>query len=144
MDLLSIAHVPPVMVTPDETVMAAVEASLPARVGAVAVMEAGGIIGIFTERDVMLKVVHKRLAPETTLIRDVMSSPVTTIEPTMPPREVLEMMLTQHIRHLPISQDGKSVQGMLSIRNILQYLVDKMSQDISQMESFFGMENRAV
>ena len=141
MNLLKIAHVPPICVTPDATVLDAIEASLPARVGAVAVVEDGALVGIFTERDVMLKVVHRRLDPETTRIRDVMTTPVIRIAPTMPPREVLSLMLDKHIRHLPISEDGVSVVGMLSIRNILQFLVNDLTEDLHHMQSFIGADS---
>ena len=141
MNLLKIAHVPPICVAPDATVLDAIEASLPARVGAVAVVEDGALVGIFTERDVMLKVVHRRLDPETTRIRDVMTTPVIRIAPTMPPREVLSLMLDKHIRHLPISEDGVSVVGMLSIRNILQFLVNDLTEDLHHMQSFIGADS---
>ena len=144
MNLLSIAHVPPIQVTPDNTVLEAVEASLPAKVGAVAVVEGGKLVGIFTERDVMLKVVHQRRDPETTRLRDVMSKNVLTVKPNMPPKQVLKLMVEKHIRHLPVSEDGRTVQGMLSIRNILQYLVEDLTQDMHHMETFLGMEHKAV
>jgi CBS domain-containing protein len=141
MNLLKIAHVPPICVTPDATVMDAIEASLPARVGAVAVVEDEALVGIFTERDVMLKVVRKRLDPDATRIRDVMTAPVIRITPTMSPREVLNLMLDKHIRHLPISEDGVSVVGMLSIRNILQFLVNDLTEDLHHMQSFIGADS---
>ncbi|MBI4081011.1 MAG: CBS domain-containing protein [Candidatus Lambdaproteobacteria bacterium] len=136
MDLLSIAHVPAVQVTPENTVLEAVELSLPARVGAVAVIEGGRLVGIFTERDVMLKVVHQRLDPATTRIRDVMSTPVTTVSPDVPAAQVLKTMLDRHIRHMPVSEDGKHVLGMLSIRNVLQYLVQDLSSSLHTMEAY--------
>lgn len=136
MNLLSIAHVPAVQVTPEDTVLEAVELSLPARVGAVAVVEGGHLVGIFTERDVMLKVVHQRLDPATTRIRDVMSSPVTTVAPDVPAAQVLKTMLDRHIRHMPVSEDGEHVLGMLSIRNVLQYLVQDLSSSLHTMEAY--------
>ncbi len=57
MNLLDIAHVPAVEVSPDSTVIEAIEASAPARVWSVAVMVKGLLVVIFTVRDVMLKVV---------------------------------------------------------------------------------------
>lgn len=141
MNLLKIAHVPPISVSPDATVMDAIEASLPARVGAVAVVEGDVLVGIFTERDVMLKVVHKRLDPESTPVRDVMTAPVIRISPEMPAREVLSLMLEKHIRHLPISQDGVTVDGMLSIRNVLQYLVNDLTEDLHHMQAFIGADS---
>jgi CBS domain-containing protein len=141
MNLLNIAHVPPICVAPDATVMEAIEASLPARVGAVAVVESGRLVGIFTERDVMLKVVHKRLDPETTSIRAVMTAPVIHVAPDASPRKVLALMLDKHIRHLPISADGRTVQGMLSIRNILQHLVNDLTEDLRHLEAFIGADS---
>jgi CBS domain-containing protein len=140
MNLLSIAHVPPVEVAPTQTVMDAIDASLPQRVGAVAVMERGRLVGIFTERDVMLKVVHRKRDPQATLIREVMTAPVTTVKADTPVGDVLHMMLQRHIRHLPVSEDGKTVQGMLSIRNVLQYMVEDLQSNLVHLQSYLGSE----
>ena len=144
MNLLSIAHVPAIQVTPDSTVSHAIEASIPTRVGAVAVVEKNKLIGIFTERDVMLKVVHKKLDPEKTAVRDVMTHPVITIKPDTPVPEVLKMMLDRHIRHLPLSTNGKSVEGMLSIRNVLQYMVEDLQANLQHMEAYLTADSPAA
>jgi CBS domain-containing protein len=136
MNLLNIAHVPPVQVSPDDTVMAAIEVSLPSRVGAVAVTEKGNLVGIFTERDVMLKVVRQRLDPDQTKVRSVMTSPVMTVHPDTSVGEVLHLMLDKHIRHLPVSADGKTVQGMLSIRNVLQFMVEELQTNLHHMQTY--------
>ena len=141
MNLLQIARVPPICVTPDQTVQEAVDASLPAKVGAVAVVEAGALVGMFTERDVMFKVVHRRLEPGATLVRDVMTTPVMHVPPDLSPRKALELMLQHHIRHLPISEDGVEVLGMLSIRNVLQHLVNDLTTDLRHMEAFIGADS---
>ena len=139
MNLLSIAHVPSVQVSPEHTVMEAVEASIPSKVGAVAGVDGGRLVGIFTERDVMLKVVPLRRPPGSTRIGDVMTAPVVCVTPDVAPREVLKLMLDRHIRHLPISDDGcQSVSGMLSIRNVLQYLVAALGEDLHAMETYIG------
>ncbi len=141
MNLLSIAHVPPIRVAPEASVMDAVNVSLPAKVGAVAVVSGENLIGIFTERDLMYKVVHNRLDPDQTIIRDVMTAPVTTIPPDMPADEVLDLMLDKHIRHLPISADGIRVDGMLSIRNILQAMVADLKDNLRHLENFVGADS---
>ena len=137
MNLLSIAHVPAIEILPDSTVLEAIEVSLPGRVGAVAVVDSGKLMGIFTERDVMLKVVHKQLDPKTTKVGDVMTAPVITIAPNTAVKDVLHLMLEKHIRHLPISEDGKAVKGMLSIRNVLQFMVEALQSDLHHMENYF-------
>ena len=136
MNLLSIAHVPPVAVSPEDTVITAVDFSLPHRVGAVAVIEKGKLVGIFTERDVMLKVVHGRLDPETTKVRAVMTAPVLTVQPDADIAEVLRLMVEKHIRHLPVSKDGRTVEGMLSIRNVLQFMVEDLQSSLNHMQSY--------
>ncbi len=141
MNLLQIAHVPAIQVAADSTVMEAIEASVPTKVGAVSVIEDGQIIGIFTERDVMIKVVYNRLNPESTLVRDVMTSPPITILPETEIGEVMKMMLEDHIRHLPISEDGETVLGMLSIRNVLQFLVEDLTDNLQHMEAYLGADN---
>lgn len=141
MNLLTIARKPPIQVSPDDTVMTAVDVSLPAKVGAVTVVEGRKLVGVFTERDLMYKVVHKRMDPDKTLIRQVMTSPVITIPANMPVEEVLQMMLEKHIRHLPISQDGKTAEGMLSIRNVLQFMVSDLKDNLRHMENFIGADS---
>jgi len=141
MDCLSIAHSPAIQVSPDHTVLEAVELTLPAKLGAVAVVEFGKLTGIFTERDVMLKVVHGRRDPATTRVREVMTAPVITIPRYISRKDVMTLMLKHHIRHLPISSDGKIVLGMLSIRNVLEYLVDELSTDLRHMEAYLGADS---
>ncbi len=141
MNLLKIAHVPTIQVSPQDTVIHAVEMSLPAKVGAVAVTEGGRLVGIFTERDLMYKVVHMRRDPESTLIRDVMTSPVITVPPEMAVEEVLQLMIDRHIRHLPISTNGAKSEGMLSIRNVLQFMVRDLKDDVLHMANFIGADS---
>lgn len=141
MNLLQIAHVPAICVPADATVMEAIKASLPARVGAVAVVDGDRLVGVFTERDVMLKVVHEGRDANTTAVRDVMTAPAIHVLPDISAREVLSMMLDKHIRHLVISEDGKTAKGMLSIRNILQYLVNDLTEDLHHMQSFLNADS---
>ena len=141
MNCLSIAHVPAIIVPPNATVLDAVAASLPGRVGAVAVVDAGTLVGIFTERDVMLKVVHKRLDPSTTLVGSVMTSPVITIPPVADEEEVLRLMSSRHIRHLPICEDGRTVLGILSIRNVLEYLLEERTHDLKFISAFVNADS---
>ena len=140
MNLLTIAHTPPIQVSPNDSVMEAVDVSLPAKVGAVTVVEGGKLVGIFTERDLMFKVVHQRLNVDKTLVGEVMTSPVTTIAAETPVEEVLRMMLDKHIRHLPISEDGMVADGMLSIRNVLQSMVVDLQNNLRHLENYIGAD----
>src|ERR1039458_3865454 len=79
MSLLKIASVPPATVEPQASVLEAVETMAEHGVGAVAVVEKGELRGIFTERDLMLRVVLRSRHPKDTRVGEVMTAPVETI-----------------------------------------------------------------
>jgi CBS domain-containing protein len=108
------------------------------RVGAVAVVEEGVLQGIFTERDLMLRVVQPKRNPEATLVRDVMTSEVKTVTDTCTPDEAINVMLVGHLRHLPIlGSDGK-VLGLLSIRALLEDKFDELNREVSSLEQYMA------
>src|SRR5689334_21516554 len=102
MGLLRIAQSPLVTVGPGTTVFEAVQTMDREGIGAVAIMEGGSLVGIFSERDVMLRVVLGKRNPEATRIADVMTTGVETIGRNSTPDDALKLMLDKHIRHLPV------------------------------------------
>jgi CBS domain-containing protein len=118
--------------------MNAVDVMARDRVGAVAVVEEGVLQGIFTERDLMLRVVQLKRNPEATSVRDVMTSEVKTVTDTCTPDEAINVMLVGHLRHLPIlGSDGK-VLGLLSIRALLEAKFDDLSREVSSLEQYMS------
>ena len=105
MGLLRLAQETP-QVSPDTSVMAAVRVMTAAGVGALAVTTGGRsdgqIVGVFTERDLMRRVVHEHKNPETTLMREVMSSPVRTVTDDISVSEAVALMRRHRFRHLAI------------------------------------------
>ncbi len=136
MNILKTADVPPAVVAPTVTVLEAIEEMVRKRVGAVAVVQSGRLVGIFSERDVMLRVVMTRRDPSGTKIVEVMTSKVETATEDTTPGEALSLMLERHIRHLPIVDSAGHVLGMLSIRNLLQSRVDDLSQQLDSLETY--------
>ena len=140
MGLLKIAQSPLVAVGSGTTVIDAVRVMDRESIGAIAIMDGGILSGIFSERDVMLRVVLENRNPETTLIRDVMTSPVETIERGSSPDEALRLMLDKHIRHLPVlDSDGKTV-AMLSIRNLLHEKVADLTDQLDSLEAYYSAD----
>lgn len=138
MSLLKIAHVPPASVESGGSVLEAVQVMAEEAVGAVAVVENGQLSGIFTERDVMLRVVLRQRKPSETLIREVMTTPVETVSDGKPYQEALNFMVEHHIRHLPIvGQDGQLL-GMLSIRNLLEHMVEALQQELHSLDQYLS------
>ncbi|GAC1434436.1 MAG: CBS domain-containing protein [Thermoanaerobaculia bacterium] len=88
-------------------------------VGAVAVLDAGRLVGVFSERDVMSRVVAEGLDPEETLVANVMTKDIVVAHPHESVDSALAKMHSVGCRHLPVVQDGALV-GMLSIRDLLE------------------------
>ena len=136
MSLLKIAHVPSPTVEPSSSVLHAVEVMAEEGVGAVAIAEGTELKGIFTERDVMLRVVLKSRKPQDTKISEVMTAPVETITEETTAEEALNHMLDRHLRHLPIvNADGKLL-GMLSIRNLLEHMLEDLSHELHSLDQY--------
>ncbi len=136
MSLLRIADVPSAEIDIEATVLAAVHAMSKSRVGAVAVMENGELSGIFTERDLMLRVVQQERSPRETKVRDVMTSPVVTASDKTPAVEAIDLMLNRHLRNLPIIGENGQLLGMLSIRGLLQDRVEDLRRELHSIDQY--------
>ncbi len=140
MNLLRIARVPPLVVAPDETVKAVVEKMCEVGVGAVAVVDNEKLVGIFTERDLMRRVVRPGFSPQQMLISEVM-----TPDPLIAPREMslrdaFEFMTDKHFRHLPITDHLGRVQGMLSVRHLMRDIVEKLSHELEGLSAYISVD----
>lgn len=137
MDLLKIASVPAAMVSPSATVFDAVQLMNGQKVGAVAVANDQVLAGIFTERDLMIRVVLQGKDPKKTPVGDVMTAECISAKQDMAMGEALQIMTEKHFRHLPVVDDNGKVLGLLSIRNLLHQRVDKLSQELDSVVAFF-------
>lgn len=94
-------------------------------IGAAAVVDSGRLAGIFTERDLMSRVVAKGLDPDGTTVGVVMSKELVVATSNDDVDSALQKMQAIRARHLPVVDDGKLV-GMISIRDLLE--VDDSNQ----------------
>jgi CBS domain-containing protein len=89
------------------------------RVGALVVLnEAGELVGIISERDIVSKVVAPCRDLQTTPVAHAMTAPVISCRPDTPVEEAHRLMGQHHVRHLPVVENGRAV-GMVSSRDIL-------------------------
>lgn len=140
MKVIKLAQVPPPSVEVDSTVLSAAMSMRNARIGAAAVLEGGDLVGIFSERDVMLRVVVPRLDPEATTVREVMTTAVQTIGEEAEAGEALELMVSRHIRHLPVVNSENRVTGLLSVRNLLQHHIEELADQLNSLEAYFSAD----
>jgi len=141
MSILKIAHVPPAKIETGQTVLEAVRVMAQEGVGAVAVIEKGErskLCGVFTERDLMLRVVLQNLDPEKTEVRNVMTSPVTTIPEDMTAEDAFNQLVERHMRHLAIVSPDGELLGMLSIRNLLEHLIEDLQRELHSLDQYIS------
>lgn len=105
-------------------------------VGAVPVTKGGKLLGIFTERDVMSRVVMARKDPTTTPVSAVMTSPVLTIEASATIEEAAAVMQSQHIRHLAVVDDNGDLQGLVALRYLLFEKMGGLERKVDDLEAF--------
>ena len=139
MQVSQIAQVPPPSVKPTAMVDEAVRVMQNARGGAVVITDQRRPAGMFTERDVLLRVVAASKDPKTTLVREVMTSSFETIpaDTDAIPADTdairaLEIMVSRHIRHLPLVDAKGRLVGLVSMRNILLNYMDALRGSLEQ------------
>ena len=113
------------VVEPSSNVRSAARTMSERNIGAVAVVDAGRLTGIFSERDLMSRVVAAGLDPDQTNVDMVMSKELVVADPKDDLDSALQKMHAIHARHLPVVDDGKLV-GMISLRDLLE--VDDLEQ----------------
>jgi CBS domain-containing protein len=89
------------------------------KVGAIAVLDGGKLVGIFSERDVLTRIVAEGRNPDETRVDSVMTKDIIVAAPADDINEALQKMRDCNCRHLPVVQGGRLV-GMISIRDLLQ------------------------
>lgn len=124
-----------VTATPGQTVLDAAQLMNARGIGALLVTEGGRLTGIFTERDVMRRVVAEQRDPARTTVFDVMTTRLVTTRPEMPIEECAAMMTSQRIRHLPVLENEILV-GIVTIGDIMAYQVAEQASTIAQLNSY--------
>jgi CBS domain-containing protein len=137
MGLLKLCDEKPATVGLNATVAEAIHVMLDRRMGAVAVLDGERrVAGIFTERDVLRKLALSGLDPNTTPVRQLMTTPVDMATTETTPGQAFEEMMAHHYRHLPIVDKDGRLLGLLSIRHLLQWRLEELGQQLDSMEQY--------
>lgn len=105
------------------------------KVGAVPVLHGDRLVGIFSERDLMIRCVAERIDIEKTKIDDVMTKRVILMESDDTCEECLQIMKQEGIRHVPV-REGTKLIGVVSMRDIMQAQVEEKEQNIEILHSY--------
>lgn len=119
----------------DETVYEALRLMAEANIGAVLVMLEGRIVGIFTERDYLLKGELGDRTAGDTLLREVMTEEMYTVTTGTSVEQCMALMMQHRIRHLPVVEDGKLL-GIISMRDVVAAALEDRESEIKGLENY--------
>lgn len=106
---------------PEDTVLKATQHMNEHSIGALLVMDDGRLVGIFTERDVLRRVVAAELAPGTVRVAQVMTTEIACCTPDTSIDDARNILRQHRVRHLPVINDDGEAQGIISIGDLNAY-----------------------
>ena len=126
-------HTVPVSVT----VTQAVQEMNRHRIGAILVMDGPKLAGIFTERDVLTRVVAAGLDPRTTPVNRVMTAEVLSVLPETTVQQVMDIFAEKRCRHLPV-MDGGELAGLISIGDVSRWMANQHRAEAESLRQYIA------
>ena len=119
-------------IAPDTSVAEAVHKMHQFNIGALLVTEGERLVGIFTERDVLLRVVNEELDPKSTRVAQVMTPNPLAVKPTTTAEEAMRVVTEKRVRHLPVVEDGR-LAGLVSSGDLTRAVVTAQEGQIDSL-----------
>ena len=131
-------------VGPEATLYESLEKMADLNIGAILVLDENDrILGIFSERDFVRKIIIKGRDGDTTKVRQIMTTRVLYVEPSTAISDCMNLMTEKRVRHLPVISDGKPV-GVISIGDVVKAVLRKQETLISQQAFQIGQLERYI
>lgn len=124
-------------VTEQTSVLEALKVMMEKNISALLILEGQELKGIFTERDYARKIILHGKSSADTYIHEVMTASPITVLPSDSIDFCMGIMTDKHIRHLPV-MEGTQLLGMVSIGDVVKFIIEDQKQTISQLESYIS------
>ncbi len=134
-DLLTRKRAEVVSIAPSDTVLAAAQLMNQHGIGGLVVLEEGALVGVFTERDIMRRVVATGRNPANTPVRDVMTAPVISCLPATSIEECGAILSGKRIRHLPVIE-ARELIGLVTSGDLLAFQVTEKTATIEYLNNY--------
>ena len=118
-----------------QSVLEVAQAMVDRNIGAVPVLREGCLVGVFSERDLMRRVVVEGRDPARTMVGEVMTENPLTVQPEADLETCIFLMRRHGFRHLPICQD-RVLHGMVSMRDIILHDLSEKDDEVRMMRAY--------
>ena len=135
-----LAEKPPglIAVAPQDSVLSALGLLAEHNFGLLVVLEGTRLVGVMSERDYARKIILKGRSSKKTKVEEIMISPPLTISPGCSVDEAMRIMTEHRVRHLPVVDDAATVLGIVSIGDLVKWIITSHEKTIEQLESYIS------
>lgn len=123
-------------IDPEATVYEALEAMANKSIGALVVMQGGQLVGVVSERDYARRVILRGRSSRETKVREIMTAPAITVTSDSSVDDGMRIMTEHHIRHLPVMRQDGTVLGVVSLGDMVKWIITSHEKTIEQLESY--------
>jgi CBS domain-containing protein len=127
-----------ISIRPGNTVYEAIAEMSRRNIGALLVMDEGGLRGIITERDYRDKIVLMNRRSKDTLVSEIMTADVYTVRGEERVESCMSIMMDKSIRHLPVVDQAGQVIGIISIRDLVEKVIDSQQYQITTLQKYIA------
>lgn len=124
-------------IPPETSVLTAVRVMADKDIGALAVIERGELVGMFSERDYARKIILQGRVSRETPVYEVMTSPAIIVRPEETVDECMHIMTRTRVRHLPVVDNGRVV-GVISVGDLINWMISSQAETIGQLRSYIA------
>jgi CBS domain-containing protein len=125
-------------ISPDATVYEALQIMSDKEIGALPVIDHSRLQGILSERDYARKIILKNRSSRDTKVREIMNAPAITVTPACTADEAMQLMTERRIRHLPVVNAQDALLGIVSIGDLVKWIITSHEKTIEQLQSYIS------